>query len=56
MDDLIKRLEELKTSYEKMRGSQKMGVASHWWDGRAQGIKDVLELICKQEPTNNSLK
>ena len=45
MKELLKQLEELKASHELNRGSVKMGIASHWWDGRSQGIQDVIDLL-----------
>lgn len=43
--ELIEMLEELKLKYERIRGFQKFGIGVHFWDGRVQGIKDVIELI-----------
>lgn len=47
MEKLIQKLEEMKKNHERIRGSQKMGIGSHWWDGRAQGIQDAIDLIKK---------
>lgn len=45
MKEIIKALEELKIHHERMRGAQKLGVSSHFWNGRVEGINDALKII-----------
>ena len=45
MDKIIKELEELKLHHERVRGSQKTGLASSFWDGRAQGVADAIAIL-----------
>ncbi|MDD5006348.1 MAG: hypothetical protein PHS93_09000 [Candidatus Omnitrophica bacterium] len=48
--ETIKHFEKLQKKTDLVRGSQKMGLASHWWDGRTQGINDCVEYLkTKQE-------
>jgi hypothetical protein len=54
MKEILRKLEELKTSHERIRGAQKLGIGSHWWDGRATGVNDAI-LIIKEEIENSSV-
>lgn len=51
MEELIKALEELQQHHERMIGVQKMGIASHFWNGRAEGVKDCLKIIKDLHPS-----
>ncbi len=47
MKELIKTLKELQQHHEQIRGSIKMGLASHYWNGKADGVKEALEIVKK---------
>ena len=50
MDKIIKELEELKLPHDRVRGSQKIGLASSFWDGRARGVADAIAIIKESQP------
>ncbi len=52
MDNLVKELKDLKIHHERIQGAQKLGLGSHYWNGRAQGVQDAIELIQKREQLN----
>ena len=53
MEELIKQLEGLKLHHERTRGSQKIGLASSFWDGRARGVADAIAIIRESQPLEN---
>jgi hypothetical protein len=46
MEEILKELEILKKKHELFRGTQK-GIGCHFWNGRAEGIQDAIEVIKK---------
>jgi hypothetical protein len=47
MDKIIKELEAMKEHHERISGSLKMGLSSHFWMGKAEGIKEAIEVLRK---------
>jgi hypothetical protein len=45
--ELIEHLEKLQRKADLIRGSQKVGIGSSWWDGKTQGIKECIEYLKK---------
>lgn len=49
--ELILEFKAMARKTDLVKGSQKLGLGSTWWDGRVQGIKDCIEcLVQKDQP------
>jgi len=45
MNGIIEVLEAEVARSAGIRGSQKMGIGSHWWDGRIGGLQYAIHLL-----------
>ena len=45
MDELINILKATRIDYQRKAGSMKMGIASHYWSGKADGIRDAIDIV-----------